>query len=444
NPLTARVAVNRAWMHHFGAGLVRSPGDFGCRADPPSHPKLLDWLASRFVSEGWSMKWLHREIMRSSTYRQGSQGPTDKEQLARARRLDPDNRLLWRMTPRRLSFEELRDAALAVTGELDLAMGGKPVAMFDSASVRRRAIYGRVDRQFLPGVLRTFDFANPDLSISRRAETTVPQQALFFLNHPFLLARAQSLAKRTKVSPNGSDEDRVRRMYQAAYQRNPTAGQLATALEYVRFALPETPDAKPSRAADWKYGFGAYNEQTKRVEGFTSLPYFNGRAWQGGPKWPDAKLGWVMLSAEGGHAGNDRAHAAIRRFTAPRDMTVRVESALIHEAKPGDGVRGFLVSSRSGLLKSAATHQAQEPFNIDSLSLKAGDTLDFVVDLRDNLNHEEYLWQATITETSPRADKPPSDWNSRRDFAGTRSSEASPWEQLAQALLAANEFLFVD
>ena len=199
NPLTARVMVNRIWQHHFGDGIVRTPSDFGTRADPPSHPELLDWLATRFMDPstgsgrgGWSVKKIHRLIMLSSAYRQASVRPVGSasDDRANAASIDPENRLLWRMNRQRLDFEAMRDSLLAVTGELDLTAGGRPVELFKPPFATRRTVYGLVDRQYLPGVFRVFDFANPDLHTPERYGTTVPQQALFFLNHPLVLDRA--------------------------------------------------------------------------------------------------------------------------------------------------------------------------------------------------------------------------------------------------------------
>ena len=132
NPLTARVIVNRVWMHHFGAGLVRTPSDFGTRAEPPSHPELLDWLASRFVEDGWTLKKLHRRIMLSADLSASRRrGPADRRRARQApSSVDPENRLLWRMNERRLSFEEMRDSLLAAAGELDRTVGGRPGDLF--------------------------------------------------------------------------------------------------------------------------------------------------------------------------------------------------------------------------------------------------------------------------------------------------------------------------
>ena len=146
NPLTARVLVNRIWLQHFGTGLVSTPSNFGLRGDAPSHPELLDYSAQRFVTEGWSIKQLHRWIMLSSTYRQSS---TDRPD---ALAVDPENRLLSQMNRRRLDFESLRDAMLATSGRLDHAPGGPPFNLA-AADGRRRTIYGLVDRQNLASML---------------------------------------------------------------------------------------------------------------------------------------------------------------------------------------------------------------------------------------------------------------------------------------------------
>lgn len=174
NPLTARVLVNRVWLHHFGAGIVRTPSDFGLRGEPPTHPELLDHLAAHFMAEGWSIKTLHRRIMRSSVYQQSS-----RDELSREREVDPENKLLWKMNRRRLDWEALRDSLLAVSGKLDLTMGGPAMNQTTPPFSTRRAIYGFIDRQNLPSVLRAFDFAAPDASSPQRHLTTVPQQRCF-------------------------------------------------------------------------------------------------------------------------------------------------------------------------------------------------------------------------------------------------------------------------
>ncbi len=442
NPLTARVLVNRVWRHHFGQGLVSTMSDFGTRARPPSHPDLLDWLSRDFVAKDWSLKRLHRRMVLSAAYRQSSSGPADPAHRARAVMIDPENRSLWRANMRRLSFEQLRDALLFCSGNLDRRMGGKPEDIFAAPRSRRRTVYGLVDRQFLPGTMRVFDFANPDLHAPRRSETTVPQQALFLLNNSMSVDAARVLTRRVMRMTDSAPATKIRQMYRLLYQRDPTDQQLRQALALVKASrADEAADTAPSA---WLYGYGQYDEKQQSVARFKTLPHFTGIAWQGGSKWPDEELGWVQLTSDGGHPGNDLSHAAIRRWTAPRDTVVRLRSILVHQAEPGDGIRGFMVSSRQGLLNSAILHQSREETGIEVLEVRAGETLDFVVDIRNELNHDEFTWEVVITEEDPHADSTPTVWNTRDDFRGPRSFALDPWQQLAQALLAANEFMFID
>ena len=243
NPLTARVLVNRVWMHHFGRGLVSTTGDFGTRAEAPSHPELLDWLAQRFMDSGWSMKSLHRLIMLSETYQQDATGPRDPTMLAKARQLDPANRLLWHMSAHRLSFEEARDSWLSVSGEINLRAGGKPEALFGKQNARR-TLYAQVDRENVAPVLRCFDFANPDLSIPQRTETTVPQQALFVMNHPFVVERVSAVVRSL---PQGDATARVRELYAKLFQRAPSDEELKLALSFT-----QTADVGTSILDPWK------------------------------------------------------------------------------------------------------------------------------------------------------------------------------------------------
>ncbi len=470
NPLTARVWVNRVWMHHFGEGLVTTPSDFGTRAAPPSHPELLDWLAQQLMTHGWSTKHLHRQIMLSSAYRQASSSAKPTPTMKLAQSVDPENRLLWRMNVDRLTFEELRDTWLAVTGELDERRGGLPGELFPGAGVgsMRRTIYGRVDRQFLPSTFRLFDFANPDIHNPARLETTVPQQALFDMNHPFLAARARALAKRTEQTSDPGE--RAREMVRAVFGREPSDAQLASAREFIETAVEEPLPAPAPETLAWQYGYGevikvATNEGDKTANTgkaappsgdkapptwtFHPLPHFTGGAWQGGIVWPDGKLGWVQITANGGHPGNDHKHASIRRWTAPHDMTVSVKSTVAHHDSTGDGIHCSIVSNRHGLLKSADVYYTKQKLNIDSLEVKVGDTLDFIVDIRKLLQNDQHEWAPVIVELpadGKSKGKPAkaTTWDANRDFAGPASALLTPWEQLAQVLLMANELVFVD
>ena len=232
NPLTARVMVNRVWAHHFGAGLVPTPSDFGVRTEAPAHLALLDYLADRFMNEGWSLKQLHRILLLSSTYQQASQNRPECVPI------DSENRLLWRAGRRRLDFEQMRDSMLAVSGELDLTMSGPAVDIAKDPFPTRRTVYARVDRQNLPDIFRTFDFANPDSHSAGRFQTTVPQQGLFLLNHPFVLERARGLIKRLDAENLPEPRSRAVRLYQLIFARQPVDEEISAATTFVAATIP--------------------------------------------------------------------------------------------------------------------------------------------------------------------------------------------------------------
>ncbi len=225
NPLTARIIVNRIWLHHFGRGLVGTPSNFGKLGERPSHPELLDYLACRLMESGWSLKTLHREIMLSAVYQLGS--GRDEKNFA----IDGDNRWLWRMNRRRLDIEAWRDAMLAVSGKLDPTMGG-PTVPLSAPTNFRRTVYAKISRHDLDQLLRLFDFPDANITSERRTETTVPQQQLFVLNSPFVIETAKALAARVQKEA-GDDAARVQRAFQLAYGRHATDEEARLAVAFL-------------------------------------------------------------------------------------------------------------------------------------------------------------------------------------------------------------------
>ncbi len=221
NPLTARVMVNRIWQHHFGQGLVRTPSNFGAQGDRPSHPELLDYLASRFVKDGWSVKKLHRTIMLSAAY-QSSAEPSEKNVA-----VDPDNRLVWRFNRQRLDAEALRDDLLLVSGNLDLAQGGLAVHL--GKEDKRRTVYSFVSRRKMEADFALFDFPNPNNTSEQRNATNVPPQRLYFMNNEWVITQAKAVAARLK----GEDSQRVDEAYRLLFQRTPSAAEKKLGLEFV-------------------------------------------------------------------------------------------------------------------------------------------------------------------------------------------------------------------
>jgi hypothetical protein len=237
NPLTSRVLVNRLWMHHFGIGIVTTPDDFGNMSEAPSHPELLDWLATTFVEGGWSIKKMHKRILLSATYRQ-SANPNANPLVAQKSAVDPmkidaANKFLWHANLRRLDFESIRDSMLLLSGKLDRALGGRAVNITDEPYSYRRTIYGFIDRDKLSEFQSQFDFADPNMANSTRGSTIVPQQALFFMNNPLAVEVARNVNARAEMAKATSDDERVTQLYRIMYQRSPTVQERQIAREFV-------------------------------------------------------------------------------------------------------------------------------------------------------------------------------------------------------------------
>ncbi|MEA3209286.1 MAG: hypothetical protein QOE70_2343 [Chthoniobacter sp.] len=227
NPLTPRVIVNRVWMHHFGEGFVRTPDDLGTQSEPPSHPELIDYLASYFLDRNWSIKDLHRMIMNSHVYQISSDGNKKYEAV------DPENRLLWRANIRRLDFEAMRDSLLVFSGKLDRTVGGQPVNLTDEPYSNRRTVYGYIDRGNLPELMSHFDFSNPEMPNSKRTTTIVPQQALFLMNSPMSIDVARSVIARKEVMQAGTDVARIIAIYRVLFQRQPKKEEVPLAYAFL-------------------------------------------------------------------------------------------------------------------------------------------------------------------------------------------------------------------
>jgi hypothetical protein len=233
NPLTARVFVNRVWRQHFGTGLVTTPSDFGLRSDPPSHPELLDWLATNFIRSGWSMKWLHRTIVLSATYLSSSDSEKGLRRSANGSRpaADPENRWLSHANRRRLEWESLRDSLLLVSGDLNRRIGGESIELLNGF-VPRRTLYGTLDRLDVPNLLTTFDFPTPASTNPQRNSTTVAPQALFLMNGDLTFEVASRLLRRADVA-NTDSPSRVRQLFLICYQRTPTDSEQQAAVEFL-------------------------------------------------------------------------------------------------------------------------------------------------------------------------------------------------------------------
>ena len=395
HPLLGRVLANRIWMHHFGRGIVATPGEFGRLGELPTHPELLDWLASEFASNGWSFKKLHKTIMLSSVYQQGSQRTAEQDAV------DSDNRLYGRMSVKRLEAEAIRDRLLAVSGVLDRTTFGPPVPIApDDAGqivvtndVPRRSLYLQVRRTQPVAMLTTFDAPVMDINCERRPSSTVAGQSLMLMNSQQVLKAARQLAERLR--------------------KETTESPVTIPLELQkRLQLAQSP---------WSYGTGRFDTETQRVAKFTTLPYWTGSQWQGGTNLPDATIGWALLHAGGGHTGDNPDYAVVRRFIAPTSGVYSLRGTLNHPSENGDGVRGRVVSSRTGMLASWTAKTISVDTAALNFQLEAGDALDLIVDCNGTVTSDSFSWTALI-ELKDATGNVQRSWESAAGFKGPTSA----------------------
>ena len=468
NPLLPRVIVNRLWMHHFGQGLVTTPGDFGRLGTAPTHPELLDWLAAEFVQQGWSVKKLHRQIMLSAAWRQSS--VRDAARTA----IDPDNRYYSRKNLQRLDAEIIRDRMLATVDRLDRNLFGAPVAIKEDdagqvivdGSQTRRSLYIRQRRTQPVAMLQTFDAPVMDINCEYRPVSTVATQSLMLLNGEFTVEQAGHLA------------DRILKE-QAALP--------------IAAGSPSVMESGVGESGKWSYGTGIFNEKTGQVDGFSALNHFDGSKWQGGSTLPGGNSGFALLHAQGGHPGNP-SYPVVRRWLAPGNCKLNVTGRLEHQSANGDGVRGRIVSSRTGSLGAWQAHNNMTQMTLKDVVIEPGETIDFVVECLEHETSDSFLWpiQMEITASDGRVIKADSvtefhgpsltvaqwetqvarawqlalvrapraeEWQAALQFAAVQLAElnrdkrglaaGSPPERqvlvnLCQMLLNSNEFLYVD
>ncbi len=445
NPLTARVMVNRVWQHLFGEGLVRTPSDFGTRGGEPSHPALLDHLATTFVDDGWSIKKLIRRVMLSRVYRQKSGDSPDCELI------DPTNRLLWRQKRRRMEFEVLRDSMLAAAGRLDTSVGGPPFALEARPASPRRSIYAYISREEPSGLMRSFDFSNPEQHTEQRSLTTVPQQALFLMNSAFVGEQARAIA----ATLEGSDTaQKARALYQRLFGRDPSAGELQAAEKFVR-EHPGAPEIEPPPEEPWRYGTVTLDPAEGVLRDFQEFEYRQGERLQRGTILPTPEGGRASLTARGGAPGDDLSSAVTRRWVSPIDGRVSISGTLNHPLSDqgqrfsySNGIRGWVVSSRTGAIGSWTITGIQAATDFERLKVERGETIDFVVDSRGDYESDNFTW-APIVEQMLSGDQKKSGmkakrWSAVEDFRFPAEKPLGAWEQYAQVLLMTNEFAFVD
>ncbi|MFG0262423.1 MAG: DUF1553 domain-containing protein, partial [Novipirellula sp. JB048] len=281
----------------------------------------------------------------------------------------------------------------------------------------------------------------------QRDRTSVPGQALFLMNHPLMLSTAEQVAARAAQASTAAEQ--VERLFREILNRHPTAPEREQMVAFLQRER-DRPTEIVLPPSYWSYGYGDVATDPDTVSQFAKLPFYTGTQFQGGAKLPDAKLGWVFLNAEGGHPGNDPKHAAVIRWTAPAAMTVSVNGTLRHDKEPGDGIRGQIFASGRRIAGPFILHQDSVATSIDSVTLAAGETLDFVVDIHGARGHDSFAWSPTIVELAAEpaatSGEPPTRrrWNYSEQFRPADPVRITPLASVAQVLLMSNEFHFVD
>jgi hypothetical protein len=455
HPLTARVLVNRIWMHHFGEGIISTLDDFGWAGESPTHPELLDWLAIELADHDWSMKHIHRLIVTSSAYRQ--QSLNEGELADRATEQDPYNRLLWRQNLRRLEAEPLRDTILQLAGGLDNRMYGYPVTVTqrsngevvvnDGKLPQRKSIYLRVKRSTPVSILQLFDQPDLETNCTRRSESTVPLQALSLLNSDMVSHAAAGFAERAIAA---SPQDPAGWAYRVAYSRaaDQETRDFLSAFMEEQTALHL---AGTGQRRAWQYGHGTVDSQDNRKVLFTHFPAFVKQQWQLGADYPFQGSYWAGLNATSGHPGSDKP--VIAQWTSPVEGTFRIRGFVEHPSPAGNGIRTTVVSSQHGELSVLETAHGKKQIKVDDIQVARGDRLWLITDMNGALTSDNFNWTIMIEQLDETGEVITT-WDSTAGFHGplaggddldlaTRAHQKALVD-LCHGLLASNGFAYID
>ena len=420
NPLTARVMVNRVWDWHFGSPLVRTPSDFGLQAEKPEQLELLDFLAESFINSGWSIKALHRMIMTSDAYQQMSDKNSD------AYEKDPDNNYYWRMSPKPLEYEQMRDAVLKVSNQLNLEKGGRPQVI--ESQHKRRALYTVVDRNEIPAEFTSFGAADPNGTVSKRITTLVPQQALYFMNNEFFIKSAQSLLNHPSLK-NKVGKEWIQSIYQLSLQRDAAEDEVTWLQSFLGNAEQDT--SLDSRY-EWKYGYRNIMAKDKKESKFFKLFAYVKGQYNFPPKLKSKGFAASNVSREGGTTP-PHGYVAIRRWTSPITGQIQIHSKIIKNEK----VTVSLIKNENEEVFNKPMSEMKS--DTIRLQVKKGDILDFSAGTKEKGGVQKYEWELEITATGRK-------WNSSSDFGRYPEPKIKYSNRLAiaQILLSSNEFHYLD
>ena len=437
NPLTARVIVNRVWAWHFGAPLA-DPGDFGPQTPRPDLLPLLDTLAVAFQQKGGSIKELHRLLLTSKAFRLAAAGAAENDSI------DQANTMFWKWNRRRLDFETMRDRVLATSGVLDTrGTGGRSVRLEEAGSDVRRSVYAFVDRYALPGTFVSFDLPHPDHHSAKRVETTVPQQALYFLNGRLVLRQAARLSSDAAFKGLPDDRTRIHWIYQKLFRRAPSDEEMQVAQDWIGSANPA--DYAPPLGGYWEVRHGP--DEGKPSADLSPFPIFADNVWKITPDPSTSPIRWLNAGARGGHAS--ARHTMVMRWRSNGAGKVRMTGQLTRTQKGGNILAWRIDGKGATLAEARLSPDASVDIAGTWIDVKPGDTMDFVLRAPDGDACGNVNWTLRIEGRESESQPVGEVGDFTRQFPTSNdpipgAASADPWADLIQMLWASNEFHFID
>ena len=437
NPLTARVIVNRVWAWHFGAPLA-DPGDFGPQTPRPDLLPLLDTLAVAFQQKGGSIKELHRLLLTSKAFRLAAAGAAENDSI------DQANTMFWKWNRRRLDFETMRDRVLATSGVLDTrGTGGRSVRLEEAGSDVRRSVYAFVDRYAVPGTFVSFDLPHPDHHSAKRVETTVPQQALYFLNGRLVLRQAARLSSDAAFKGLPDDRTRIHWIYQKLFRRAPSDEEMQVAQDWIGSANPA--DYAPPLGGYWEVRHGP--DEGKPSADLSPFPIFADNVWKITPDPSTSPIRWLNAGARGGHAS--ARHTMVMRWRSNGAGKVRMTGQLTRTQKGGNILAWRIDGKGATLAEARLSPDASVDIAGTWIDVKPGDTMDFVLRAPDGDACGNVNWTLRIEGRESESQPVGEVGDFTRQFPTSNdpipgAASADPWADLIQMLWASNEFHFID
>ena len=433
NPLTDRVIVSRVWAWHFGTPML-DPSDFGMQQQAPALQPLLDHLAITFRERGSSLKELHRVLLTSRVFRLAAEGPPKN------RSIDEGNYFFWKWNRQRVDFESMRDRLLQSAGSLDISQrGGTSGKVDDPAMDSRRSVFAFVDRYALPNTFVAFDLPHPDHHSSRRIETIVPQQALYFLNGPLVIRQAKKLAADPALAQCPDEKSRIDWIYRRIFQRSATAEEARTAASWIKSLI--SPDTRPAQDGVWE---ALHATDLNGVLGeIQRFPIFADKVWKTAPDLSTAPIPWLHAGANSGHPNRD--HALILRWRAPSAGQFRMVGEL-QKLQVQGAVLAWEIRENERQVIASGELCPEQKVALDApwLDVKAGESLDVLLRAPNGHDFGSIGWKLVIQGRESPNGKIRELTNWEEDFPRQAQAEANPLADLIQMLWAANEFHFID